>query len=125
LEVSQDRDHLALRTVGDLLPWSYVYQGPSKRLAYLSFNCFAEEYDALVAQVKRARGVTQAEGVPYVTREGFWFHDPDGNLMQLKGGPSAHRPPSHRMPRLCGAPAREGCSSRSRVKTVHPQRLSM
>ena len=59
-------DRLALRTVGDPLPWSYIHQGPSKRLAYLSFNCFAEEYDALVAQVKKASGVTQAEGVPYV-----------------------------------------------------------
>ena len=88
LEVSREPKRLALRTFGDPLPWSYIHHGPSKRLAYLCFNCFAEEYDGLVEQVKKATGVTQAEGSPYMTGEGFWFHDPDGNLMQLKIGPT-------------------------------------
>src|SRR5947207_12830668 len=66
LELSRESERLALRTLADPLPWSYIYQGPSKRLAYLSFNCFAEEYDALVVQIQEASGVTPAEGVAYV-----------------------------------------------------------
>jgi catechol 2,3-dioxygenase-like lactoylglutathione lyase family enzyme len=124
LEVSVEPERLALRTAGDRLPWCYVHQGPAKRLAYLSFNCFAEEYAALVDQVKGASGTTQAEGVSYVDREGFWFHDPDGNLMQLKVGPK-RTPSAISSP---AGPARRGGQrallERSRVKMVSPQRLS-
>ena len=117
-------DRLALRTIGDPLPWSYIHQGPRKRLAYLSFNCFAEEYEGLVAQVKKATGVTQAEGVAYVTGEGFWFHDPDGNLMQLKVGPK--RTPSDVSSQAAPArrPGQRAMVERSRIKMVHPTRLS-
>ncbi|MGH8788635.1 MAG: VOC family protein [Cupriavidus necator] len=124
LEVSQEAHRLALRTVGDALPWSYIHEGPTKRLAYLSFNCFAEEYEGLVAQIRAARGVTPAERVPYVSREGFWFHDPDGNLMQLKVGPK--RTPSAIPPRSDAArrAGERGAVPRSQVKRVRPARLS-
>jgi len=124
LKVSHDPGRLALRTIGDPLPWSYIHQGRRKRLAYLSFNCFAEEYEGLVAQVKKASWATQAEGVPYVTHEGLWFHDPDGNLMQLKVGPK--RTPSEISAQAVDArrAGQRGIVERSRVKAVHPQRLS-
>ena len=83
LDVSREPDRLALRTFGDALPWSYLHQGRAKRLAYLSFNCYAEEYEGLVEQAKKASEVSPAVGVPYVTQEGFWFHDPDGNTLSL------------------------------------------
>ncbi|NDZ17508.1 metapyrocatechase [Variovorax sp. WS11] len=125
LEVSPEAHRLALRTVGDALPWSYIYQGPAKRLAYLSFNCFPEEYEGLVAQIKGANGVTPAEGgLPYVSPEGFWFHDPDGNLMQLKMGPK--RTPSGVPPQreVARRPGERGSVPRSQVRQVHPTRLS-
>jgi catechol 2,3-dioxygenase-like lactoylglutathione lyase family enzyme len=125
LEVGREGDGgLALRTFGDPLPWGRIYQGPAKRLAYLSFNCFAEEYGVLVDQIKKASGVKPAEAIPYVTGEGFWFHDPDGNLMQLKAGPkrtpssmSSHAAPLRRA-------GQRGMLERSRVLPVHPTRLS-
>ncbi len=124
LEVAHEPERLALRTTGDPLPWSYIHQGPTKRLAYLSLNCFAEEYEGLVAQVKEAPGVASAQGAPYVTRQGFWFHDPDGNLMQVKIGPK--RMPSE-VPAHVAAPRRgghRGTVERSQIKPVHPRRLS-
>ncbi|MDT4837552.1 HpaD: 3,4-dihydroxyphenylacetate 2,3-dioxygenase [compost metagenome] len=124
LDVSQEADRLALRTVGDRRPWSYIHTGPAKRLAYLSFNCFAGEYEGLVAQIQAAQGVTPAAHTAYVSPEGFWFHDPDGNLMQLRVGPkrtlSAPQPlatPEHR-------PGERGAVPRSQARKVHPTRLS-
>jgi len=111
LQVSREPERLALRTFGDPLPWSYIHQGPKKRLAYLSFNCFGEEYDSLVDQVKTASGVRQAEGIAYVTREGFWFHKRTPSAI------SSHAAPMRRA-------GQRGLLERSRVKTVHPQRLS-
>jgi len=124
LEVSQEATRLALRTVGDALPWSYIYQGSTKRLAYLSFSCFAEEYEGLVAQIKTAKGVTSVEGGPYVSPEGFWFHDPDGNLMQLKAGPK--RTPAGISPQgdTSRRAGQRGAVPRNQVKRVHPVRLS-
>jgi catechol 2,3-dioxygenase-like lactoylglutathione lyase family enzyme len=124
LEVTQERDRLALRTAGDPLPWSYIHRGAGKRLAYLSFNCFAEEYEGIVAQVKKAKGAAPADSARYTSSQGFWFHDPDGNLMQVKPGPK-------RTPNAYVAPAiatrrggQRGMLERSLVKAVHPTRLS-
>jgi catechol 2,3-dioxygenase-like lactoylglutathione lyase family enzyme len=61
--------------------WARIEQGPRKRLRHISFNCYAEELEGLRAQ-------TLAEGVQVRSEgEGFWFHDPDSNLLQIKPGP--------------------------------------
>ena len=55
---------------------------------------------------------------------GLWFHDPDGNLLQVKVGPKTS--PSAKPPHVtvgAGANAR-GAVVRSAVQTVHPERLS-
>lgn len=124
LEVSTEAQRIALRAEGDVRPWAYCHAGASKRLAYLSFSCFAEEYSALVEQVRQTPGARVAPASPYVSNEGAWFLDPDDNLFQIKVGPkrtlsdapvpnAAQRPPGTR-----GAPIR------SQAPKVRPSRLS-
>lgn len=102
--------------------WARILPASGKCLAWLSFNCFEADLDALRAQVQ-AVGVTIETGsVP--DSAGFWFRDPDGNLVQVKVGPKTS-PSSKPQCVLSGSAADErGSHTRSESKAVRPRRLS-
>ncbi|MBN3858160.1 metapyrocatechase [Paraburkholderia sp. Ac-20340] len=100
--------------------WARILAADHKSLAYLSFNAYAADLDALYAQVA-ATGRTVLHDR---SSDGFWFRDPDGNLVQVKVGPKTS--PSAKTPcHLDGSPAdTRGSHTRSQAQTVHPRRLS-
>ncbi|MCY1427304.1 Manganese-dependent 2,3-dihydroxybiphenyl 1,2-dioxygenase [compost metagenome] len=97
--------------------WACMLPGPSKSLAWISFNCFESDYPALRQQVERS-GACFEEG----DGRGFWFRDPDGNLLQVKVGTKTM--PDSRP--LAAVPIRRvrGVGSRDTVSQVRPERLS-
>ncbi|MGJ0526797.1 VOC family protein [Burkholderia gladioli] len=111
-------EELELRA-GDGWRWARVLPAARKSLAYLSFNCYEADLDALLAQTRAAGGrLTTGEG------PGFWFHDPDGNLVEVKPGPKTS--PASKIPHsVPGTPAdRRGNCTRAEVRQVRPGRLS-
>jgi len=122
LQVERAGDELQLRA-GDGHRWGRLLQSDHKSLAYVSFNCFAGELGAIEAQAREA-GAAFDQHSPLKTAEGIWFHDPDGNLIQVREG-------ERTMPttkasfevRIVGADAR-GSHARSEGKPVRPRRLS-
>ncbi len=124
LEVSSPgAGQLELRTFGNPHVWGCIREGESKRLAYLSLHCYANEYEPLVAQI-HALGGQPAAAYPTADAEGFWFFDTDGNLLRLKVGdkttPSALMPQPGKAQRA----GRRGVAGRRAARTVHPRRLS-
>lgn len=122
LEVTRtgsDRQELDLRAA-DGHRWARVLPSSRKSLAYLSFSCFQGDLETIQAQAERAGGSLQS--VPGT--DGFWFRDPDGNLIQVKVGPKTS--PSAKAPCvLAGSVANErGSHPRSQSRTVAPRRLS-
>lgn len=116
LEVGETPDALELRAA-DGHRWARMLPGPRKSLAYLSFNCFAEDYPALRQQAEAAGARFEAgDG------EGFWFRDPDGNLLQVKVG--AKHMPDHKQLAAPARPAVRGVGTRDAVAQVRPRRLS-
>jgi catechol 2,3-dioxygenase-like lactoylglutathione lyase family enzyme len=102
--------------------WARILPAASKCLAWLSFNCFEGDLDALRAQVEATGTIVIDEPVPDPL--GFWFLDPDGNLIQVKVGPKTS-PSSKRACVLAGSAADErGSHTRSESQTVRPRRLS-
>lgn len=114
---------LELRTFGNDHVWSRVHEGPRKRLRALSLSCWADEYDALLAQIKAHGGKPAPAGAP-TDGEGHWFVDPDGNLLQLKVAPKVT--PTGLSPRTDRAvrPGQRGVLGRADVAQVRPRRLS-
>ncbi|MFM0045540.1 VOC family protein [Paraburkholderia sediminicola] len=100
--------------------WARVISSSGKSLAYLSFNCFERDLDAIRSQVEVVGTTTEVmhDGA------GFWFRDPDGNLVQVKVGPKTS--PSTKTPCIIAERASDqrGSHMRSESKTVHPRRLS-
>lgn len=124
LDVREARngDELELRSA-DGHRWARILPAPAKSLAYLSFNCYERDFDALARQIDAA-GAVRTDAPQGAEPDGIWFHDPDGNLLQVKTGPKTS--PTAKAPHVtvgAGANAR-GAVVRSQVQTVHPERLS-
>jgi catechol 2,3-dioxygenase-like lactoylglutathione lyase family enzyme len=125
LDVSTAGDHAQVLDVraADGHRWARVLPSTSKSLAYLSLNCFEEDFDAIRNQVQAA-GAQIVDGDHTPERIGFWFHDPDGNLLQVQVGEKTS-PHEKTSSVVTGSAADErGARTRSVQKTVHPRRLS-
>lgn len=111
--------------------WGRLLPAESKSLAYLSFNCFDGDLEAIATRVRAAgasfdvdRTQDETQNRAYADGEGIWFHDPDGNLIQIKVGiktsPAAKSPFDY-----VQAPAdRRGSLTRSAAQAVRPRRMS-
>ncbi|ELW9527367.1 VOC family protein [Burkholderia cenocepacia] len=121
-EVSGQVGELELRA-SDGHRWARLFAAPCKSLSYLSFNAFPCDLPALHAQTIDA-GATDIVPVPRDNGTGFWFRDPDGNLIQVKSG--AKTSPDRKPARVtCSVEAdRRGACTRAQVSPVRPRRLS-
>ncbi len=120
LERSDDEIQLY---AGDKHRWGRLIKSDHKSLAYLSFHCYEGDLAAIERQAHEA-GARFDQASPFKNSEGCWFHDPDGNLVQVKVGPRTM--PSSKaafdVPKV-GADER-GSYPRSAGKQVRPRRLS-
>lgn len=123
LRLDDRGDGFDVRAFGDAHRWAHISPGPAKRLAYLSFNCYAEEFDALLAQAV-AQGARIVPAPPQSDAQGFWLHDPDGNLLQIKAGPKTS-PYGKELLQVFNVPAgARGALGRAARPKAQPTRLS-
>ncbi len=123
LEVRRDADRLDLHTFGHPQRWGSVHaDGRPKKLQYLRFGCYAEDFDALAARMA-AHG--RAEPHPLSDGQGAWTRDADGTPVQVvvadKVSPSAKAPHAAR---ATPAPGKGAAPSRSKAPAVHPRHLA-
>uniref|UniRef100_UPI003F49A708 VOC family protein n=1 Tax=Cupriavidus necator TaxID=106590 RepID=UPI003F49A708 len=117
-----DRGELALRAA-DGHRWARILPATRKSLAYLCFNAYDADMPLLRDQVARA-GAKDA-GVPgNGGDEGLWFHDPDGNLIQVRAGPKTSPDQKARKERAGADANARGACTRAHVRRVVPNRLS-
>ncbi len=123
LDARRDGDRLDLHTHGHPHRWGSVYaNGQPKKLQYLRFGAYAEDYDALAARLA-AHG--RADPHPLSDGEGAWTRDADGTPVQVVVAPKVS-PSVKSAHAQAGAPSRgQGAApSRSRAPVVHPRHLS-
>ncbi|BAO90100.1 VOC family protein [Caballeronia cordobensis] len=118
LDVAATASELELRAA-DGHRWARILPASGKSLAYLSFNCFEEDFAAIRNQVAAAGAKLLAS-----PDGGFWFHDPDGNLIQVRIGPKTT--PFDKKPCVVASSSADerGAHMRSEAMTVRPRRLS-
>ena len=122
LDVKQVDGGLDIRA-GDGHRWARILPSDRKSLAYLSFNCYDGDLEALESQAKAAGGSFDIGATPG-TADGIWFKDPDGNLIQIRTGPKTTLK-EKLPPNRAEAPASlRGACVRSQLKVVRPQRMS-
>lgn len=125
LTVNGSADELELRAQ-DGHRWARVLPAAGKSLAYLSFNCYAADL-AQIERQARAAGASfevDMQALRGAAKEGIWFYDVDGNLLQVK--PGVKTSPDAKSPLLqqqAAANAR-GSVTRAEAPVIHPRRLS-
>jgi catechol 2,3-dioxygenase-like lactoylglutathione lyase family enzyme len=123
LRLEGSGDSLDIHASASAHRWGRLLQGPHKRLAYLSLNCHADEFEALKEQARTA-GAKFTDPHPAGTAEGFWTRDPDGNALQVKPGPKT-MPDAKTPMRIKFAGGNErGVLGRAHYGKVKPRRLS-
>jgi len=83
LEVDEDGDLLAMKTRGNPHVWVTIGEGPRKKLGHISFGAFDDDFDRFAERLQ-ALGVTRLDPPSGVETNGLWFHDHDGNLVEIK-----------------------------------------
>jgi catechol 2,3-dioxygenase-like lactoylglutathione lyase family enzyme len=125
LDARRDGQRLDLYTHGHPHRWGSIFAAPGpKKLQYLRFGVYAEDFEPLVQRIERAGG-------PRVVRHplgddgGAWTRDPDGNVVQVVPAAkvSPEEPGSQALPPAHPA-GRGAAPGRSGAGRVHPQRLS-
>lgn len=118
LDVEREPDQLVLRAADGHI-WAKIFPATSKSLAYLSFNCYEQDYAALHQQIKAVGGRFESRQEP-----GIWFRDPDGNLLNVKVGEKT-MPNQKTSPTIGGTPPdSRGATTRDALKLIRPRRLS-
>ena len=123
LDVRREGNRLDLYTFGHPHRWGSVHaNGQSKRLQYLRFGSYDDDFEALAARA-RARGPVEPH--PLSDGAGIWIRDPDGTPVQLVVGPKVSpevKPSPVEAPQV--APGQGAAPSRKNAAPVQPRRLS-
>jgi catechol 2,3-dioxygenase-like lactoylglutathione lyase family enzyme len=123
LDVRRAGDRLDLYTYGHSHRWGSIHgNGKPKKLQYLSFGAYEEDFAALRQRIE-ARGACEPH--PLSDGEGIWTRDADGTPVQVvvapKVSPSVKSVPAASLP---VTPGKGAAPNRSRVEPVHPRHLS-
>ena len=122
LDVRRDDPRIELRTAGHPHCWGVVHaDGQPKRLQYLSFSAYDDDFEKLARRI----GDRRCEPPALADGEGIWVRDPDGTPVRIRPGPkvsaSARTPPAQ----VAEVPPGHGAApARSRAAPVRPRRLS-
>lgn len=123
LDVREELGGLALYTHGHPHRWARIKQGPAKKLLWVRFGIYADDFEAFGAHLD-AQGIelmTPPSGAP---EGGYWFAGPDGLPMHIvvaeKSSPSAPSPRD--FPPACKNQGR--APSHSQVAQVRPLYMS-
>ncbi len=118
-------DRLDLRTHGHPHVWASLFaHAGGKRLQYLRFGCFAEDFDAIAARAERL-GIPRLAPHALGDADGLWLLHPEGFPVQVVVAPKST--PDHKSDRIIEPPApvgRGASLNRARIPKVRPRRLS-
>ena len=125
LDVRRSSGRIDLYSFGNTHCWGSVVEAPGrKKLQYLSFGVYEQDYDPLLRELDRLRIERIA---PHALSDGggAWMRDPDGNHVQIVMAPkvSPDGPPS-RTPLPEHPLGRGAAPARSAAGRVRPRRLS-
>jgi catechol 2,3-dioxygenase-like lactoylglutathione lyase family enzyme len=124
LDVQANDNTLEIKTFGHDHRWGTVVEGATtKALHHLSFGCYADDLARLKARIE-SNGVKMIDPPSGFESNGFWFHNHEGVLIEVKVGTKVS-PDKKSEGRLISAPAGvAGAATRAESPPVRPRRLS-
>lgn len=123
LEVHPRPGGLGLFTGGNDHLWGYLCEGVRKKLHFLSFGAYPEDLDGFRQRLK-ATNVALLPPPPGVERDGLWFHDHDGQLVEIKIAEKTSPVRKSAFAMISAAPGQRGTISRREGQRTQPRRLA-
>ena len=124
LDVRRVDGRIDLYTFGHPHRWASIYRGAGpKRLEYLSFAAYPDDFEALMRKLEAMR-VPATDAHPLADEKGAWLADPEGIAIQIVAAEKCSPAVKDPAPRIAATPGRGAAPSRSKAAIVHPRRLS-
>lgn len=123
LRVSRQGGTLQLRASASDHVWGVIVPGAKKRLTYVSLGCYEADFAMLKKQVEAAGG-KPADPHPAGPKGGFWFRDPDNNLVQVLVAAKTQPDAKSKMGDMNIPVNVRGAPARSAAGTTAPTRMS-
>jgi catechol 2,3-dioxygenase-like lactoylglutathione lyase family enzyme len=123
LDLSKKGNRLAVGTVGHPPIWGFVSEGARKKHSHLSFGAFEDDID-MFAKRLTSLGITRLDPPKDVDSNGLWFHDHDGNLVEILVAPKTSPDQKSQFAARSAGPGERGAPFRSTMKRTHPRRLA-
>ena len=123
LDVRREADRLELHARDHAHCWGSVFgNGQPKKLQYLSFSAYDDDFEALAA---RFRAAGACEPHPLSDGRGAWTRDADGTPVQLVAGPKVSASAKGTATAPAAAASGKGAApNRKSAAPVRPRRLS-
>jgi catechol 2,3-dioxygenase-like lactoylglutathione lyase family enzyme len=112
-----------IHTHGHPHRWGTVSEGPRKKLTYVSFGAFEDDFPRFRARLQEL-GIAQLDPPPGFESNGLWFRDPDGVLIEVRVAEKSSPNEKSRVDNPSVAAGQRGAINRSAAAPVRPRRLS-
>ena len=123
LDVREEGNELGIYTHGQPHRWGRIAEGPAKKLSYLSFAAYAEDFEPLRARLRQFE-VKQLDPPAGFETNGMWFRDPDGILIEIRVAEKSSPDEKSAVSNGSSPPGVQGSHSRSAAPLVRPRRLA-
>src|SRR5262249_10840037 len=123
-DVRETGNRLDLHTFGHPHRWGSIYKGKGgKRLEYIAFGAYSEDYDAL-AQRLRTQGIATTRPHALADDDGTWIRDPEGIAVEIVRADNVAWDGVSPPPRPRAAHGTPDAPPRSKAPKTQPRRLS-
>ena len=123
LDIREDGRKLSVRTEGHPHVWGTIGEGGRKKHAHMSFGAFEDDIDRFAARLQTL-GVKRVDPPQGVDSNGLWFHDHDGNLVEIRVAEKSSPNEKSHFEAVSVGPGARGAPFRRDVARVRPRRLS-
>ena len=123
LDVREEGNALGLYTFGLEHRWATISESDRKRLNYLTFGLFEEDFDPLKKHLENM-GIRLLDPPPGFDSNGLWFRDPHGVLIEVKVAEKTSPNAKSEFTTRSVPAGRVGSMQRSKAPPVQPRRLA-
>jgi catechol 2,3-dioxygenase len=123
LDIGARNNLLTINTHEHPHQWGTIGEGPRKKHGYVSFAAFEDDIDRFSERLQ-TMGIKRLDPPPGIDSNGLWFHDHDGNLVEIKVAAKSSPDEKTHFSFKSAAAGERGAPFRSQMPRTRPRRLA-
>ncbi len=123
LDVGEADGGLTMKTHGHPHLWGTIGEGPRKKHGFMSFGAFEDDLERFAERLQ-AMGVKRLDPPASVDSNGLWFHDHDGNVVEIRVAEKTSPNQKSGFSRVSAAPNARGAPGRAAAPRTRPRQLA-